>query len=197
MSVFKVKLNNSKQGLLDINPATDNSVEYGQTGLQFETSNQRQIYVTGPNRKYRLLKDGEEFTDCNYWKRFTAEVIGEEQSFIEVVSDDGSIYSDIAEENTFSIGATVSLTTDFADTVIDFVADHGGPARFLMVQNLDGEISVSGELNGNTNITFVVDAGSSMIFNKGDLVITSLRLKSASGTPDASYIASVRSTCTS
>lgn len=197
MSVFKVKLNNSKQGLLDINPATDNSVEYGQTGLQFETSNQRQIYVTGPNRKYRLLKDGEEFTDCNYWKRFTAEVIGEEQSFIEVVSDDGSIYSDIAEENTFSIGATVSLTTDFADTVIDFVADHGGPARFLIVQNLDAEISVSGELNGNTNITFVVDAGSSMIFNTGDLIITSLRLKGASGTPDASYIASVRSTCTS
>lgn len=197
MSVFKVKLNNSKQGRLDLNPATDLSQEFGQVGLPFAVSKQRQMYVAGPKRIYRLLKDGEQFTDCNYWKRFTAEVIGEEYAFIEVVSDDGSIYSDVPEENTFSVGATVTLSTDYADTVIDFVTDYGAPARFLMVQNLDDTDAVSGELNGNTNITFTVNAGETMMFNQGDMVITSLRLKGAANTPDASYIASIRSTCNS
>jgi|688.fasta_scaffold13122_10 hypothetical protein len=197
MSVFRVKLNNTKQGRLDINASTDTSETYGNIGSQFSVSQQRQIYVAGPNRIYRLLKDGEEFTDCNYWKRFTAEVVGEEYAFIEVVSDDGSIYSDILEDNTFSVGATVSLTTNFADTVIDFVNEHGAPARFVMIQNLDGSIGIIGELNGNTNITFAVGAGETMMFNQGDIVVKSLRLKSLSGTPDASYIASIRSICNS
>lgn len=197
MSVFKVKLNNTKQGLLDLNPTTDTSQDYGQVGSPFNVSLQRQMFVAGPNRKYRLLKDGEQFTDCNYWKRFTPEVMGEEYSFIEVVSDDGSIYSDVPEENNFSVGGTVTLTTDYADTVVDFVTDHGGPARFLMVQNLDDTIKVLGELNGNTNITFTVGAGESMMFNQNDIIITSLRLKAASGTPQASYVASIRSTCNS
>jgi hypothetical protein len=166
MSVFRVKLNNTKQGRLDINASTDTSETYGNIGSQFSVSQQRQIYVAGPNRIYRLLKDGEEFTDCNYWKRFTAEVVGEEYAFIEVVSDDGSIYSDILEDNTFSVGATVSLTTNFADTVIDFVNEHGAPARFVMIQNLDGSIGIIGELNGNTNITFAVGAGETMMFNQ-------------------------------
>ena len=60
MSVFQVKLNNNKQGVLD----TDSL-----TGLELETSIQRQIFVAGPKRKYRLLVDGATFTDCNYWKR--------------------------------------------------------------------------------------------------------------------------------
>jgi len=197
MSVFKVKLNNGKQGRLDLNPTTDLSQEFGQVGVPFSVSKQRQMYVAGPNRIYRLLKDGEQFTDCNYWKRFTAEVIGEEYAFIEVVTDDGSIYSDVPEENTFSVGATVTLSTDYADTVIDFVTDYGGPARFLMVQNLDDTDAISGELNSDTNITFTVGAGETMMFNQGDMVITSLRLKAAANTPDASYIASIRSVCNS
>lgn len=188
MSVFKVKLKNGSQGNLDINLNPE-----GNDGSA--TSIQRQIYVAGPNHQNRLLKDGEIFTDCNYWKRFTAEVVGDEYAFIEVISDDGSIYSDIPSENIFSVGGTVMVTTDFADTVIDFVEDHGGPARFLMLQNLDESISITGELNGDTNITFAVGAGETMMFNQGDLFITSLRIKSASGTPSVSYIGSVKSQC--
>lgn len=195
MSVFKVKLNNNSQGRLDLDPSTDTSSTYGQVGSAFTTSKQRQIYVAGPNRTYRLLSDGETFTDCNYWKKFTSDTIGAEHSFIEVVTDDGSTYSDVADENTFSIGESLTLSTSFADNVIDFVTDHGGPARFLMVQNLDASIDVVGELNGDTNITFTVAADSTMMFNQGDMMITMLRLKGASGTPAASYIASIKSTC--
>jgi hypothetical protein len=197
MSVFQVKLNNNSQGRLDLDPSTNTSETYGALGTPFSTSKQRSIYVAGPNRSYRKLNDGDTFTDCNYWKRFTSEVMGAEHSFIEVVTDDGSIYSDVAEENTFSVGATEVLSTSFADTVVDFVTDHGGPAKFLMVQNLDASIKITGELNGDTNITFLIGAGETMMFNQGDMVITMLRLKGASGTPSASYIASIKSVCNS
>jgi hypothetical protein len=197
MSVFQVKLNNNSQGRLDLDPSTNTSETYGALGTPFSTSKQRSIYVAGPNRSYRKLNDGDTFTDCNYWKRFTSEVMGAEHSFIEVVTDDGSIYSDVAEENTFSVGATEVLSTSLADTVVDFVTDHGGPAKFLMVQNLDASIKITGELNGDTNITFLIGAGETMMFNQGDMVITMLRLKGASGTPSASYIASIKSVCNS
>jgi hypothetical protein len=197
MSVFKVKLNNSLQGRLDVNPTTDMSENFGIVGNPFPTSIQRQIYVAGPNNVHRLLKDGETFTDCNYWKKFTAEVVGEEYAFIEVVTDDGSIYSDVPAENVYSVGGSLTLTTSYDDSVVDFVVDHGGPARFLMVQNLDEEIVINGELNGDSNVIFAVGAGETMMFNQGDLIITTLRLKGASGNPNVSYIASVRSICNS
>jgi hypothetical protein len=197
MSVFQVKLQNVKQGLLDIDPSTDSSTTYGMVGSAFTTSKQRQIFVAGPNRTYRLLRDGMTFTDCNYWKRFAYPQVSYEAAFINVVSDDGSIFSDIPEENVYVKGATVTLSTSFSDTVIDFVTTYGAPAKFLSVQNLDGSIKIVGELNGDTNVTFTVLAGDTMMFNQGDMVITMLRLKGASGTPSASWVASIQSTCNS
>lgn len=197
MSVFRVKLNNIRQGLLDIDPTTNSSSTYGQVGSSFAVSKQRQIWVAGPNRKYRLLKDGEQFTDSNYWKQFAYPQKPLEEAFIEVVTDDGSVYSSVPEENTFTKGATVTLSTAFSGTVIDFVTTYGAPARFLSVQNLDGSIAITGELNGDTNITFTLAAGETFMFNHGDLNVTMLRLKGASGTPQASWIASIRSESTS
>jgi hypothetical protein len=201
MSVFKVKLQNIKQGLLDLDPSThplaagsgSAPVTYGQLGDPKEVSRQRQIFVAGPNRTYRLLRDGETFTDNNYWKRFAYPQVAHEFSFIEVVTDDGSVYSDIPEENTFATGDTETLTTDFADTVVDFVTTYGGAARFLQVQNLDATAVINGELNGDTNVTFQLGGGETQIFNQGDLAITLLRLKSDTSSSTASWIASVRS----
>lgn len=202
MSVFQVQLNNVNQGLLDLDPSTNplaagGAEVYGQLGTPFTTSKQRQIYVAGPNRTYRLLKDGDTFTDCNYWKRFAFPQMAYDQAFIVCTDDDGSVYSDIAEENTFAAGNTETLTTALSGTVIDFVTTYGGPARFLQVQNLDGTKAVTGELNGDVNVTFHLNAGESQIFNNGDLAITLLRLKTSSSTSSASWIASVRSTCNS
>lgn len=202
MSVFQVQLQNIQQGLLDLNPATHplavgTTATYGVLGSPFTTSLQRQIWVAGPNRRYRLLKDGDTFTDCNYWKQFAYPQTPLDRAFIKVVTDDGSVYSDVPEENVFTKGATATLTTAYSGTVIDFVTTYGGPARFLSVQNLDASIAIFGELNGDTNVTFRVGAGETMMFNQGDMTITMLRLKSASGTPQASWIASVKSTCNS
>lgn len=198
MSVFQVKLQNTQQGLLDLDPTTDEAGHaYGLIGSAFATSIQRQIYVAGPNRTYRLLKDGDTFTDCNYWKRFAYPQMPYDKAFIEVVTDDGSVYSDIPEDNTFAVGATETLTTALTGTVIDFVTTYGGPARFLQIQNLDGTKAVTGELNGDVNVTFHLNAGDSQIFNNGDLAITMLRMKTSAGTSSASWIASIRSVPTS
>ena len=209
MSVFKVKLQNVKQGLMDLDPSThplamgsgSNPATYGQLGEPMgqewpnseAQSRQRQIFVAGPGRTYRLLKDGDTFTDNNYWKRFAYPQVAREFSFIEVVTDDGSVYSDVPEENTFAAGATETLGTDFSDTVIDFVTTYGGAARFLQVQNLDATAVVNGELNGDTNVTFQLGGGETQIFNQGDLAITLLRLKSDSASSQANWLASVRS----
>lgn len=195
MSVFKVKLNNVGQGRLDIDPTT---------GLPVATSAQRTIYVAGPGRKYRKLKDGETFTDNNYWKQFAAEVAGYEAAFIEVVSDDGSVYSDIAEENVFAIGSgetPIDLTTGYtADNTFDFVDTYGGPAIFLQVTNNSANGSgytVTGEINGDTNVVFTIAEGETQVFNTGDLRITQLRLKGSNASATASYVGSVRSIATS
>lgn len=57
MSVFRVKLNNNAQGLLDT-----------VSGSQQSTSIQRTVYVMGPKKINRKLKDGDTCTDSNYWK---------------------------------------------------------------------------------------------------------------------------------
>jgi len=205
MSVFTVKLNNINQGRLDLDPSTHPlaagaAATYGNLGSQMATSLQRQIWVAGPNGTYRLLKDGETFTDCNYWKRFAYPQMDHQFAFIEVTTDDGSVYSDVPSENTFGVGGTYTLSPTYdATNTIDFVVDHGGPAHFLQVQNLDGTESITGELNGDTNLTFQLAAGESQIFNTGDLAITMLRLKNtdATGTPSALVLGSVRSVCNS
>lgn len=191
MSVFRVKLQNIEQGLLDKDPST---ASQGNLGTAFTTSKQRSVYVMGPKKINRKLKDGDTFTDCNYWKQFTAAVCGYEKAFIEVVSDDGSIYSDVPEENTYAVGGTYTLSTSYTTpNTIDFANTYGSAAQFVQVTNNDSGIAITCELNGDTNITFTLAANASQIFNHGDLAITKIRMKSASGTPTATVIAAVKS----
>lgn len=185
MSVFRVKLQNVDQGLLDVDMITKAPVA---------TSNQRQAYIMGPGKINRLLKDGETFTDNNYWKQFAYPQMPYEHAFIEVVSDDGSVYSDVPSENTFGVGKTFTLATEYnATNVLDFVGTYGQPANFLQITNEDTENAIVVELNGDSNIVFTLGAGETQMFNTGDLAITLIRLKAAAGTPTVSLIGSVRS----
>lgn len=197
MSTFQVQLQNIKQGTLDMNPTTNplaagQAEVYGQLGIPFTISKQRQIFVCGPDRVYILLKDGQTFSGSNYWKRFAYPQVDYPFAFIAVLDDDGSVYSDVAEENTFGAGSGANaVTLNSSWTTIDFVNTYGGPARFLQVQNV-GANTLIGELNGDTDVTFALVKDETQIFNHGDLMITKLRLKSASGT-DVRWMASVKS----
>lgn len=191
MSVFRVKLNNSAQGALDINPSTL---------LEFNTSIQRTIFVTGPKRIYRKLTDGETFTDCNYWKKFAYPQVPYDQAFIEVVSDDGSIYSDIEEENNYPMvyNLTVNDGSAFDDNVADIVGDTGAAANFVQITNVTGGGDVRVKLNGMTGAIFDLAAGDTQVFNYGDLAVTKLNFDNSSGTnATVQIIVSVKSTCQS
>lgn len=192
MSVFVVQLNNVGQGLLDKDPST---AAPGDLGTHFTVSKQRQVYVMGPKKINRLLKDGETFTDCNYWKKFAYPNVPHDQAFIRVYSDDGSVYSDVESENVFAFGhAFTNVDQDFNDdSTYDIVDLHGGGAHFLQIQNNNGSGTLTVELNGDTDVYFTLAAGESQVFNSGDLVITKVRLKASADNKTALMIGSVRS----
>lgn len=196
MSVFRVKLNQGDQGNLDINPAT---------GLEFSTSVQRTMYVAGPNGKIREVVDGTTFTDCNYWKRFAVPAVSSDAAFIEVVSDDGSVYSDIASENNYPVVTSVTVHADevFADNVIDIAGTTGSYATFVQMTNTGnsstGDLLV--KLNGSSSAIMQLGGGTTQVFNAGDVSITQLAFQPVgtgfTGPSTVEVLYSVQSVCNS
>ena len=176
MSVFRVKLNNSAQGALDINPSTL---------LEFSSSIQRTIFVTGPKRIYRKLFDGDTFTDCNYWKKFAYPQVPYDQAFIEVITDDGSIYSEVEEENNYPKVYTLTVLdgSAFAANVCDIIGDTGAAANFVQINNASGGGDVRVKLNGLAGAIFDLNAGDTQVFNYGDLAVTKLNFNANSVNP--------------
>lgn len=200
MSVFKVQLQQGAQGALDKDPSTMSAGAIAGQGLgtPMAVSKQRQVYVMGPNRINRLLKDGDTFTDCNYWKKFAYPQTTLDNAFINVLTDDGSVY-DVAGGSTVPAVYAGSLTSLTHDD-IDFVADWGGPATFCQIDNLEAagqaDHVLTVTLNGTSS--FSLYSGTSQVFNSGDLAITSLIITAASGMSAAyQVIAAVAATCES
>jgi len=153
MSIFKVKLKNSVQGLLDI---------YNE-----DISIQRSIYVTGPLGKHRELKDGQVFTDSNYWKRFAYPQATFEDSFIEVVEDDGSVYVDKTNNNAPRT-YILSVSGGFENNVVDLGASEF--AEFIQISNR-GSDTISVRINSSNNAIFGLLGSETQIFSTGDLNI--------------------------
>lgn len=203
MSVFRVKLQNLVQGRLDMDPTSYVAgAGYGQLGTPFTASKQRQVYIMGPGKINRLLKDGDTFTDCNYYKQFCYPYCTLDKAILEIVSDDGSNWSPIAGENLTPvvINVTVDEGDDFADTAIDIVSTYGGPAVMTQIENRDDATAVSVRLNGQDAAVFTLDAGDQQIFNSGDLLVNELAFAqstSGGGSVDIQIILSVSSACNS
>ncbi len=169
MSTFRVKLTNTAQGSLDT-AGQANGVSY-----------QRTVYIMGPGKVNRKLKDGETFTDVNYWKRYAHPQLPLDQAFIEVVSDDGAPYTDVESENVAprSYSFTLSSSTTYADNVIDILGDTGGYATFCQITPT---VACRMKINGSANAIISLAANSTQIFNPGDLTISKLEFdNSASG----------------
>lgn len=198
MSVFRVKLNNVRQGLLDRDPSTASA---GDLGDQMSTSKQRGVYVMGPNRINRLLKDGDTFTDCNYWKKFAYPQVSYENAFIEVVTDDGSIYSDVASENVYpkvyNLTISPDTTWDDAGNFADILGDTGGYAVFAQITNKDASgDDLRMRLNGLSTAVMDLPANSTQVFNSGDLALSLIEFEnpnSGSTDVDVQIVLSIRS----
>jgi hypothetical protein len=164
MSIFRVRLSNNRQGLLDI------------------YDNQRTAYIMGPNRITRRLKDGDLFTDCNYWKRFAYPNVPLEEAFIEVVEDDGTIYSDLVANNTYPKVYNLSTAggSSFSDNKADIARDSGSFALFAQISN-HGSESVRVRLNGMDTAIIDLPAGATQTFAVGDLTIGLIEVANPSG----------------
>jgi hypothetical protein len=204
MSVFKVALNSIAQGNMDLDPSTATSISalnHSQLGTGMNPSIQRTIYVAGPNHTNRKLKDGDQFTDCNYWKRFAYPQCALADAFIEVVTDDGSVYSDVSDENTYAKVYDLSITngSTYTANVVDILGDTGGFAVFVQIAN-QGGTAVKVRLNGTANAIFDLGAGETQVFNHGDLSVTKLEFAntvSGGSTTTVQVLVSVKSVCNS
>lgn len=161
MSTFRVKLTNPAQGSLDT-AGQANGVSY-----------QRTVYVMGPGKVNRKLKDGDTFVDVNYWKRFAYPQVPLDQAFIEVVTDDGAPYTDVASENvaakTYSV--TIAGGSTYAANVVDILTDTGSYATFCQITST---VPCKMKINGNANAIISLGASSTQIFNPGDLTVSKL-----------------------
>jgi len=158
MSLFKVVLVNSKQGNM--------------------SSGQRSAYIMGPNKVNRLLKDGDTFRDCNYWKRFAYPNVSLEESFIEVLEDDGIQYVDNQNNNfpkVYNIATEAEST--FTDNVADILGDTGGYAHFTQITNRSDSSEIRIRLNESSEAIFLLPAGSTQSFDAGDVSISKIEIE--------------------
>jgi hypothetical protein len=178
MSTFKVKLTQGDQGNLDTN------------GVSTGTSVQRTVYVMGPHKTNRKLVDGATFTDSNYWKRFAFPQVTCEQAFIEVVTDDGSVYVDGDPANLSSNGGTYPVVYNFTLPTVTTYAVNTAAGRLADVLTDTGSNAVYTQISASTNAckckvngSAIFDVSTSVVqvFNPGDLDITKLEFQNDTG----------------
>ncbi len=191
MSVFRVVVNNEKQGLMDINPSTGRQFNY--YNVPSDPSLQRKIFVHGPNGAIRQLADGDTFTDCNYWKKFAYPNLPEDQAFIVVVTDDGIPWTSNGP-NTYPLVSSGTIAAGGTE-VVDYTLTDGGYATFVQISNT-GSNAMNVSINGAVTATFPLAAGDTQVFNQGDFLIGALVFTSAAGTT-YQVIASVQTACNS
>lgn len=198
MSVFKVKLTQGQQGSLDEHAFGVNnaSVSVGTGGgnvlVGTGTSVQRTVYVMGPGKVNRKLKDGDTFTDSNYWKRYCATPVGPltpEQAIVSIVTDDGSVYDDsnLANSGQYTKVYNVSVpsASTFATNAVDgnyadVLRDTGSYATFAQL-TLSTATDVKVKVNGDANAIFDITNTTVQIFNPGDISITLLEFQHVTG----------------
>lgn len=190
MSVFKVKLTQGSgrtaQGYLDPSVVSGASI-------------QRTMFAMGPNKTSRVLIDGATFTDVNYWKRFTYPTLPYEQAFIEVVTDDGSVWNDNAKDgNSFprSYSVTIADNSAYAANIVDILGDNGSAAIFTQITVDTAGTAPTFRFNGLSNATLSIADGVTQVFNKGDMQITYIEIdntQSGHGAATATVFCSIQS----
>jgi hypothetical protein len=107
-----------------------------------------------------------------------------EEAFIEVVEDDGTIYSDVISENSYPkvYNITAAAGSGFSSNKADIAADSGSFALFAQITNKGSE-QVRIRLNGLNSAIIDLDSGSTQTFNPGELAIGSIEIENQSSDP--------------
>lgn len=174
MSVFKVNLNQS-----GIPNPTDQSIING-------NSIQRTVILTGPKGKKIRLKDGDTFTDCNYFKMYCYPAKSLESAILQVITDDGTIWDSQDDTNnviTKVVNLTISGGTTYEDNVLDIVETYGGPA--IISQFTINGSDVKMKINNDDDAILDLATGF-RIFDRGEITLRSIAFdNSISGSDDA------------
>lgn len=183
MSTFRVKLSNSKQGLLD------------------KHFNQRSAYIMGPNRVNRKLNDGEIFKDCNYWKRFAYPQVSLEEAFIEVLEDDGTIYNEQMSPNTYPrvFDILAQKGSGFKENIADIFEESKSYATFAQITNKSEFDEIKIRLNKLDSAIIEIPPRNTQVFNVGEVTIGSIEIDNSNGEEDVNVqiIVSIKSIGTS
>jgi|GEM_PF-5182251 len=186
MSKFTVRLNQTGvQGQMDVSMTT------GQINA---TSNQRTVYIMGPDKQNYLLRDGQSFTGNNYWLRYVSTAQGGKalpgQDFLYfaaytagavydpgAMDYDGGAWSDVTD-NMATTSLNVAVVAGTPQTV-DFLGKYGGIAKFL--QMLADGTGVTYKINGSTVSAGSVSNSATTIFEPGDINWTSITFTNGNG----------------
>lgn len=175
MSTFKVVLNQGTQGSLD-------------QSLVGGASIQRTMYAPGPDGVERKMIDGATFSDTNYWKRYCSGVASSDVAFLQILTDDGSVWDDFnhnANAYPVVISKTITAGTTYTSTgnSVDILGTYGSYATGFQIST-DHTINV--KMNGSANAILSVTSSAVQTFNSGDFSVTSLAFdNSASGASNA------------
>lgn len=169
---------------------------YTSGGFWSATSIQMTMYAPGARLTNRVLRDGEVFQDCNYWKQFTATNLGIADAFIEVLDDDGIPY--VAGEVSFqTVVYSVSVTqgSGFSDNVVNILDDYGVPASSVSVTVTGDDVVM--RINGSSSADLPITSGTTVNDLQSITLLNFSNLVSGGGTATVTVLATIPSNCLS
>lgn len=178
-----------------LNGSSGNGV-YTSGGFWSATSIQMTMYAPGANLTNRVLRDGQVFQDCNYWKQFTQAELGIADAFIETLEDDGIPFvAGVTSYQTVVDVVSVAQGSDFASNEINYLDIYGVPASTVTISVTGDDIVV--RLNGSSSADLPLANGSSVsdLLNISQLNFSNL--VSGGGTATVTVIATIAARCNS
>ncbi len=179
-----------------LNNSTGNG-GYVSGGIWSETSVQRTMYAPGAKLTNRVLRDGQVFEDCNYWKQFSVENGAPISSaFIEVLVDDGIPY--VARQTSFqTVVYTLSVLqgSGFSSNVANILNDYGVAADSVSVTVVGDDVVM--RINGSSSSDLTVLNGSTVNDIKSVNLLNFSNLVSGGGTATVTVLATIPVNCRS
>src|SRR5581483_3829787 len=110
-----------------------------------------------------------------FYKRYCQPAASPNDAILELISDDGSPYSDYYNENQFPVVSTLTIaggSTYSAANLIDYVGTYGNPAIFVQISVTGNNVTC--KLNGSASALLPIAKNTTQTLQVGDLAVSSL-----------------------
>ena len=169
MSIFQVTL-------AKVVPGTTSAEAFGQQSVNLPMPK-------GQGEK--IFKDREVFEGSNYWKKYCVPSMSQEDAFLVIIEDDGTIYSEDDSENNqpFIVTKKVAAGSSYDDegNEVDLMKEQGTFATFVLIRNKNSSQEVNVKINGSKNAILELDGNDEISFDKGDIPISKLNFDNSDG----------------